>query len=32
MLNSELVKTGQSKIIIPVVFRDDYLDTLKEAF
>ncbi len=29
MMNAELVKEGQSKIIIPTVFRDDYLGTLR---
>jgi Fic family protein len=30
MMNSELVKDGQSKIIIPTVYRDDYLGTLRK--
>lgn len=30
MMNSELVKGEQSKIIIPTVFRDDYIGTLKK--
>lgn len=30
MMNSELVKAGQSKIIIPTVYRDDYLGTLRK--
>ena len=30
MMNSELVKAGQSKIIIPTVLRDDYLGTLRK--
>lgn len=29
MMNSELVATDQSKIIIPTVFRDDYLNALR---
>lgn len=29
MMNAELVKGGQSKIIIPNVFRDDYLGALR---
>ena len=29
MMNAELVNRGQTKIIIPTVFRDDYLLTLK---
>ena len=29
MMNSELVSAGQSTIIIPTVFRDDYLQTLR---
>jgi hypothetical protein len=29
-MNAELVKGGQSKIIIPTVFRDDYIGTLKK--
>ncbi|HYV94738.1 MAG TPA: Fic family protein [Chitinophagales bacterium] len=28
-MNAELVKEGQSKIIIPAVFRDDYMGTLR---
>lgn len=30
MMNAELVKAGQSKIIIPIVYRDDYLGTLRK--
>jgi hypothetical protein len=30
MMNAELVKAGQSKIIIPTVFRDDYMGALKK--
>jgi Fic family protein len=30
MMNSELVKEQQSKIIIPTVYRDDYLGTLRK--
>ncbi|MDO9635199.1 MAG: Fic family protein [Paludibacter sp.] len=30
MMNAELVKGGQSKIIIPAVYRDDYLGALKK--
>lgn len=30
MMNAEFVKGGQSKIIIPTVFRDDYIGTLKK--
>ena len=30
MMNSELVKSGLSKIIIPAVYRDDYLGTLRK--
>lgn len=30
MMNAELVKAGQSKIIIPTVFREDYLGALKK--
>ena len=29
MMNAELVKQGQSKIIIPTVYRDDYMLTLR---
>ncbi len=29
MMNAELVKADQSKIIIPTVFRDDYLNALR---
>lgn len=29
MMNAELVKEGQSKIIIPTVFRDDYMGALR---
>lgn len=30
MLNAELVKDGQSKIIIPTVYRDDYMGALRK--
>lgn len=30
MMNAELVKAGQSKIIIPTVYREDYLGALKK--
>jgi len=30
MMNAELVREGQSKIIIPTVYRDDYLGALKK--
>jgi hypothetical protein len=30
MMNSELVSGGQSRIIIPTVFRDDYLGGLRQ--
>jgi Fic family protein len=30
MMNAELVKSGQSKIIIPTVYREDYLGALKK--
>jgi Fic family protein len=30
MMNAELVKGGQSKIIIPTVYRDDYLGALRK--
>lgn len=30
MMNTELVKENQSKIIIPTVFRDDYMGALKK--
>jgi Fic family protein len=30
MMNAELVKAGQSKIIIPAVFREDYMGALKK--
>ncbi|MEX0981965.1 MAG: Fic family protein [Bacteroidales bacterium] len=30
MMNAELVKAGHSKIIIPTVYRDDYLGTLRK--
>lgn len=30
MMNAELVKAGQSKIIIPTVFREDYIGALKK--
>jgi Fic family protein len=29
MMNAELTKEGQSKIIIPTVFRDDYMGALR---
>jgi Fic family protein len=29
MMNAELVKKGQSKIIIPTVYRDDYMLALR---
>jgi len=29
MMNAELVKGGQTKIIIPTVYRDDYLGALR---
>lgn len=29
MMNAELVKAGQSKIMIPNVFRDDYIGALR---
>ena len=29
MMNAELVAADQSKIIIPTVFREDYLDALR---
>ena len=29
MMNAELVKQGQSKIIIPTVYRDDYVGALR---
>ena len=29
MMNAELVKTGQTRIIIPTVYRDDYLGALR---
>lgn len=29
MMNAELVSVGQATIIIPTVFRDDYLQTLR---
>jgi len=29
MMNAELVKTGQTKIIIPTVFREDYIGALR---
>lgn len=29
MMNAELVAAGQSRIIVPTVFRDDYLDALR---
>jgi fido (protein-threonine AMPylation protein) len=31
MMNSELVRTNQSKILIPNVYRDDYLLNIKQA-
>lgn len=30
MMNAELVKAGQSKILIPTVFREDYMGALKK--
>lgn len=30
MMNAELVKAGQTKIIIPTVYRDDYLGALRK--
>jgi len=30
MMNAELVKEGQAKIIIPTVYREDYMGTLKK--
>jgi hypothetical protein len=30
MMNAELVAQGQSKIIIPTVYRDDYLGVLRK--
>jgi Fic family protein len=30
MMNAELVKAGQSKIIIPTVYRDDYMGALRK--
>jgi Fic family protein len=30
MMNAELVNSGQSKIIIPTVFREDYMGALKK--
>lgn len=30
MMNAELVKAGQSKLIIPTVFREDYMGALKK--
>ena len=30
MMNAELVNAGQSKIIIPTVFREDYMGALKK--
>jgi fido (protein-threonine AMPylation protein) len=30
MMNAELVKAGQTRIIIPTVFRDDYILTLRK--
>lgn len=30
MMNAELVKDGQSKIIIPTVYRDDYMGALRK--
>lgn len=30
MMNAELVKAGQSKIMIPTVFREDYMGALKK--
>jgi Fic family protein len=30
MMNAELVKSGQTKIIIPTVYRDDYMGALRK--
>jgi Fic family protein len=30
MMNAELVKTGEAKIIIPTVYRDDYIGALRK--
>jgi Fic family protein len=30
MMNAELVKQGQTKIIIPTVYRDDYIGTIRK--
>lgn len=30
MMNAELVKENQSKIIIPTVYRDDYIGALRK--
>ena len=30
MMNAEFVSVGQSKIIIPTVYRDDYMGTLRK--
>ena len=30
MMNAELIKAGQTKIIIPTVFRDDYMGALRK--
>lgn len=30
MMNAELVKAGHSKIIIPTVYRDDYMGALRK--
>jgi len=30
MMNAELVKVGQSKIIIPTVYREDYMGALRK--
>ena len=30
MMNAELVKAGHSKIIIPTVFREDYIGALRK--
>jgi hypothetical protein len=30
MMNAELTKAGQSKIIIPTVFREDYMGVLRK--
>ena len=30
MMNAELVKQGQTKIIIPTVYRDDYIGAIRK--